>query len=104
MSYTLEIKTLEADQYYDQDTILLHACFQVLDNFIRGEITEREDLVNAWEEESRVDENERRLINLLHWWRVRRAVQQEVYDEHAMYLFETEKLIELMLSRKGMWT
>ena len=81
----LKIKTLPKT-WYDRDGVMLHACFQILIDFIDKEYKHS---IGPWEKSIH---NE--LMDLYHWWKNRTDDDDEVDD--AM-------LLRLMKVRKYLW-
>jgi len=93
----LKIDTLE-NEWRDKDTVMLHACFQLLTDFIKDELYNG---YNDWEADEDHRMAKREMEELGSWW--------ETYEEGTVpgkEQSETENrmLIRLINIRWAMWT
>lgn len=98
--------------FSDTDTVLLHAAFKLLCDFIEKEKPEEligSDLQYDGAEEQ--NDDLRRLRCLYYWWRYIRPKQQDSHllshtkNNHVInYEFDTDRLHELISLRENMWT
>lgn len=107
---TLKISTLEKDKYYDMDYIILHACFQILCDFVEqenpqgDEFKEVLELYEWWKEDrNKLVEEVDRLFKV----EVREGVQMgslwdEVDDE--LIRIDQMQLERLARVRSDLWT
>ena len=99
----LKIKTLPKG-WTDKDFVMLHACFQLLTNFLKKE---KPFKLIDWgqDKEHRVAMAE--LIFLNDWWKNRKRLEEslETYNNRnaAQNLEDTEMLIRLMKVRTFLW-
>lgn len=123
----LQIKTLPNKQetsWIDRDTILLHAAFQTLVDFVDKEKPYEMALFPscAWynkpvpDDEKQhvpVEESEKqiaewkRLFALYHWWkdvRLKKDLDEVFSDKQAYDDEDSEKLCELVRPREHLWT
>lgn len=104
----LTIKTVH--KLSDTDTVLIHAAFTLLCDFIEKEKPEEltgDDLQQDGAEEQ--NDNLLRLKCLYYWWKYIRPKQEDNspigYSGHGRsYDFDTERLHELVSLRVYMWT
>ncbi len=101
---TLNIKTLSG-AYCDKDIILLHACFQLLTDFVEGEeaFTNHVD----WEFNEAYKKAKDELEQLYHWWATRKTLDDlnGINDfEKSQYEEDNEMLIRLVKVRQFLWT
>lgn len=103
----LKIKSLSKG-WRDKDHLLLHACFQLLNDFIQKEMLPMDKYLD-WNgtEETRKARNEIEELNV--WWqewkktdRGHKTTSSE--EDHADYLKENEMLKRLIDVRMYMWT
>lgn len=118
----LRIKTLKRTEYVDRDTVLLHASFQVLVDYVEQElfsmnetdnIDDLEMIFESWEEELIQYNSEEQIhynketIFLYRWWKKYPIKKVKVWDitEDAIFpLEENQMLIRLINIRKSLWT
>lgn len=91
----LGIKTLpDENDWLDADTVMLHACFQILTNYI--EIEKGLEVISYEFHKDFVDE-----INALYdWWKERR---KKVHCKDGEHSIDDEYLIRLMKVRNKLW-
>lgn len=100
----LHIDTMDGDWCY-KDLVLLHACFQLLTDFVEKEnINETCDW--QWDENHRNAKNE--IDELYNWWKIRadlesRVIMDSIEDEQQ-YVKDNERLVRLINIRKYLWT
>lgn len=89
---TLKIESLpNARQWVDRDELMLHACFQILQDCV--ELEEVEKHVNYEAHKDFVDE----CRFLYEWWQTRKILSPTDEDE------DTKMLIRLMNIREMLW-
>jgi hypothetical protein len=90
---TLKIKSLAPKkEWIDKDAIMLHACFQLLEDYIEEE---KGDIQCCYEtHKDFVDE----LRSLYAWWQIRK---KDIYSEDNS---DDEMLLRLMKIRSFLWT
>lgn len=123
MARRLQIDSLEKsgkDVWHDRDTIMLHASFQLLKDFIEkeepqsislfaklaytGEEMPEEEKVHCQGEDYIASINEwKRLFSLYDWWNEHIGHESKITSEVELYKLEQEKLEELVKLRKLMW-
>ena len=78
--YKLEIATLNT-AWHDKDTVLLHACFQILVDFIEkekpGDWSHNVEHRKIWKE----------LQSLYTWWKEKRPSRRDIHWEKYMEIF-----------------
>jgi hypothetical protein len=74
----LKIHTLDRGQWYDRDTILLHAAFQILADFMEGE---RPGEIINWESDPLHSNAWRELTQLYRWWKEERPNRRNPLDD-----------------------
>lgn len=97
-SNILKIDSL-SDGWRDKDSVLLHACFQLLKDCI-----EKENLLSAhinWEADEKHRLARAELDQLYRWWQCYR--EPEIPDEVSLKL-ENEMLARLIAVRWALWT
>src|ERR1051326_2023089 len=99
----LKIETLD-EGWCDKDHVLLHACFQLLSDFV-----EKEMLVNHfpdWNADEATRDARKEIEALYHWWQERKQMEEpKSFDEdYALYIKENEMLKRLIAVRMYMWT
>ena len=77
----LKILTLNKGQWYDRDTILLHAAFQVLADFMEQE---RPAEIVDWEHDEVHHNAWRELTQLYRWWTEERPQRHDPLDDVAL--------------------
>ena len=95
----LEIRTL-GEGWCDKDHVLLHACFQLLTDFV-----EKEMLANAypdWNYDEEIKNARKEIEELYNWWQEYRD-KDESFD-YVHYLKENEMLKRLIDVRMYLWT
>jgi hypothetical protein len=96
MARKLEIKSLKKKGWYDADTVLLHASFQILKDCV-----EKEDLFNHSEHYAN-SAHGKMAKELYDWWEVRSKKNDTLND--IQYEEDTIQLVKLMTIRGGLWT
>ena len=76
----LKILTLNSGEWYDKDTILLHAAFQILVDFIEKE---RPDEICDWEYDELHRNAWSEISQLYKWWKEERASRHDPLDDVA---------------------
>ena len=94
----IRIKSLEPikNKWLDKDEIMLHACFQLLENYIEEEKGDTHCDYEAHKEF--VDE----LRCLYKWWLNRKEIKDCDWDKQEIE--DDEMLIRLMKIRRALWT
>ena len=73
----LKIPTLTS-QWCDMDEVLLHACFQVLVDFVEKELSQ--DIID-WDYDDQHREIRKEMQELYDWWKTRDKVRDEAHDK-----------------------
>jgi len=100
----LHIKTLDGD-WCDKDLVMLHACFQLLTDFVEDEM--KNDLTD-WQAEENTQNIKSEISNLYNWWKERsnpgnfESIDPAFSD--VQYIKDNEMLIRLIDIRKYLWT
>ncbi|CAH7391293.1 hypothetical protein VCHA53O466_50038 [Vibrio chagasii] len=123
MARRLQIDSLEKsgkDIWHDRDTIMLHAAFQLLKDFIEkeepqgislfaklaytGEEMPEEEKIHCQGDDylTHIDEW-KRLFALYQWWDGHVSLESQITNGVELYKLEQEKLEELVKLRKLMW-
>lgn len=98
MSRILKIETLPSVKeasWLDRDGVMLHACFQILTDFVEKEVVPNEFLMSFDTPEGKICKE------LYDWWIVRRDRPEQLDDESEI---DDEQLIKLMKIRTTLWT
>lgn len=95
----LKIESLPTKGYYDRDTLMLHANFQLL-----KDVVEKEDLLHNNGKGYATSKNGKIAKELYDWWIKRSKDVFENDETQDTYKFETKQLIRLMKIRGGLWT
>ena len=100
----LAIKTIDGD-WCDKDLVMLHACFQLLTDFVEEEISQ--DIVN-WEHNEEIKNARKEIDQLYNWWKERLKNEAEnIIDPiwtKGQYESDNEMLIRLIKIRQYLWT
>ncbi len=122
----LKIKSLN-DGWRDKDSVLLHACFQLLEDFVEDELprfphinwTVTENRMNIsmkgiqfnGEEQAPDDSRDikKEILELYDWWQVWKQEMpgdktNSFNEDHALYEKENEMLKKLIDLRMYLWT
>jgi len=99
----LHIETINAD-WCDKDIVMLHACFQLLTDFIEKEVSK--DVIDG-EYDENVKNARKEMDELYKWWKQHIAKEAEgklepIYKEEQ-YENDNEMLIRLIKIRRHMW-
>ena len=100
----LNINSLSGD-WCDNDTIMLHACFQLLIDCV-----ENEQLLTGhidWSVDESHANAKKEIEELYQWWNTRKkdSVQNQIDDfNEQQYLKDNAMLIRLINVRKYLWT
>ena len=99
----LHINTINAD-WCDKDIVMLHACFQLLTDFVEKEIAkDRTD----WEYDENNKSARKEIDELYSWWKQRitedEAGKVNPIGNEGQYETDNEMLIRLIKVRKYMW-
>ena len=87
----LKLHTLTKGQWYDRDTLLLHAAFQVLVDFIEQE---RPDEIVDWEHDELHRNAWNELSQLYRWWKEERPQRRDPMDDVASPPQEEYRFLE----------
>jgi hypothetical protein len=97
-SNNLKIDTLD-EGWRDKDSVMLHACFQLLKDCI-----EKENLFNGhtdWEADEKHKMAKKEIEELYNWWLS--YIELNIPDEES-YETETKMLVRLVTIRWALWT
>lgn len=97
-SNTLKIDTLDAN-WRDKDSVMLHACFQLLKDCV-----EKENLLNGyteWDADEKHRLAKKEIEELYDWWLS--YPEPDIPDEEC-YEIETQMLMRLVTIRWALWT
>jgi len=98
-SNILKIDTL-SDEWRDKDSVMLHACFQLLKDFV-----EKEDIhhrKNNWNADEKHIAAKSEIDELYNWW-IKYSESDNVSDNEK-YIVENTMLVRLINVRWVMWT
>lgn len=93
----LKINTL-GEGWTDKDNILLHACFQLLTDFVEQEMLVYD--FPDWNEDEEMKEARKEIEDLYQWWQKWKNKDWLETDDSV----ENENLKRLINIRKHMWT
>lgn len=96
-SNILKIDTLD-ENWRDKDSIMLHACFQLLKDCV-----EKENLLDGhtdWDTDEKHSLAKKEIEELYNWWLS--YTESDVPDDEA-YKIETKMLIRLVKARWALW-
>ncbi len=94
----LKIETLD-ENWRDKDSVMLHACFQLLKDCV-----EQENLLNGstdWEVDEKFRMAKQEIEKLYHWWL---SYSEPDLPDIERYELENEMLIRLVKVRWALWT
>lgn len=96
-SNTLHIESLSND-WRDKDSVMLHACFQLLKDCI-----EKEDLLSTtdWSVDEKHQHTHKEIEELYSWWK---SYEEDTIPNDESFQVETQMLIRLMKIRWALWT
>ena len=99
----LKIKTLKKG-WTDKDFVMLHACFQLLTDFLKKE---KPFKCSSWEQDEEHRNAKAELIFLNNWWKKRKKLKEDslIYNNRnaSQNLEDTEMLMRLMNVRTFLW-
>lgn len=95
----LKIESLP-DSWRDKDVIILHACFQLLKDFVQQEREMIEIL--DWESDEETKTAKLEIDFLYNWW-LKRVDKENDLDE-KQYEEDNQMLMKLIKIRKYLWT
>ncbi len=102
-SNVLKIKTLPKG-WTDKNFVMLHACFQLLTNFIKKE---KPFNCPSWKQSEEMQAAKTELIFLNNWWKKRKKLDtnfQTLNDRNApQNLEDSQMLMRLMKVRPFLW-
>jgi hypothetical protein len=100
---------INLSEHTDRDIILLHACFQILEDFVNLETGHfYEDVYALYvkdfgEDSARLEEKEWDELRILYiWWQTRKSSDYDVFDDKE-YLIDSEMLKRLIDIRYLLW-
>ena len=99
-SDTLKIDSLD-DEWRDKDTIMLHACFQLLKDCV-----EKENLLNShidWSADKKHAEARNEIELLYKWWLQRLLKEEQCGVSKEEYSYDDEMLHRLIKVRWALW-
>jgi hypothetical protein len=100
-SDTLKIESLD-DGWRDKDTVMLHACFQLLKDCV-----EKENLLDGhtdWNADKKHRDVRDELEKLYQWWIQRMVKEDQCGMSEEEYTFDEEMLHRLIKVRWALWT
>ena len=89
----------------DKDIVMLHACFQLLTDYVEDEKLFTGDI--DWNHDEEHKKAKEELEVLYNWWIERKGMDldDKIYDlEEEQYEEDNEMLIRLIKVRKYLWT
>jgi hypothetical protein len=99
----LKIKTL-SEGWIDPDLLMLHACFQVLTDFLEKENPFR---LISWDNDEEHIQAKNEIIILHEWWQKRKILEEDLPTLNNRFapqnIEDTEMLIRLMKVRTFLW-
>lgn len=96
----LKIESLD-EEWHDKDEVILHACFQLLKDFV-----EKEDLsITDWDAETDSAAAKNEIDFLYQWWirKLNADAKTGIIDKEE-YAEEDEMLLRLIKIRRYLWT
>jgi len=97
-SNILKIDTLD-ENWQDKDSVMLHACFQLLKDCVEKEKLLDED--TDWEADEKYRNTKVEIKELYNWWLS--YIESDIFDD-GNYEKETMMLIRLITIRWALWT
>ena len=97
-SNKLIIDTL-TEEWHDKDSVMLHACFQLLKDFVEKEDVQH--MKNNWNADEKHNTAKKEIDELYNWWAS--YAESSVPDEDS-YDLENSMLIRLIKVRWALWT
>lgn len=94
----LKIRSL-GDDWVDKDVVLLHACFQLLTDYVENEET---SVPTDWEQSAEFQKAKAEIDFLYEWWRTRPEDLDEL--DRRQFEIDSEMLIRLVRIRGYLWT
>lgn len=98
-SNVLKINTLN-DGWYDKDGIILHACFQILTDFVEIELP---NTWIDWQQNEKYRFAKQEIDFLYHWWQQYQSFKQDTANWEDNQL-ENQMLKRLIDIRWALWT
>lgn len=99
----LKIKTLSKG-WIDPDLLILHACFQILADFLEKENPFR---LISWDHDEEHKEAKNEIVLLYDWWQKRKLLVEDIPTLNNRFasqnLEDTDMLIRLMKVRTFLW-
>ncbi len=95
----LKIESL-SNGWCDKDIVILHACFQLLKNFVEKE----KDIIEQidWEHTKEKRKAKKEIDFLYNWWLERLNVEDDL--DEKQYLEDNQMLKRLIKIREHLWT
>jgi len=93
----LKIETLDKN-WRDADSLMLHACFQILVDFVEKE--EAFECHVDWDNDQKHILAKKEILELYKWWKT----HEETDYPYESYLEENKMLIRLIEIRWALWT
>ncbi|AZZ92239.1 hypothetical protein EUZ85_16510 [Hahella sp. KA22] len=97
-SNRLEIDTLD-NEWRDKDSVMLHACFQILKDCVNKE--RLLDGYTDWESDEKHRNAKAEIEFLYHWWISYSKPAEADFDNYEL---ENEMLVRLINVRWALWT
>ncbi len=99
----LNIDTINAD-WCDKDIVMLHACFQLLTDFVEKE--DINDLQTNWNQDDLHKHVKKEIDELYSWWKIRVTNDsvEPITLNKVQYEEDNEMLIRLIKIRGFLWT
>lgn len=101
----LKIKSLKNWTWADKDTVILHACFQLLTDFVEKENID--NVPHSWTNDEKSKNARKEIDTLYKWWKsylskIRKGEIDSI-KENEIYKLENEMLIRLISIRHYLW-
>jgi hypothetical protein len=93
----IELTGLNAD-WEEIDTMMLYACFSLLERFVQEEMH-----LTDWEVSARQQQIKQEIDDLSTWWNQRKLAHQDLEDEEQQQE-DTEMLLRLIQIRTYLWS
>lgn len=105
-SNVLNIHTLD-NEWRDKDSVLLHACFQLLVNFIHEEtnfVDKNAESWTDWDSDEKLKFAKQEMLFLYDWWQKYNSEEVRSLADWENNQLENEMLKRLIDVRWAMWT
>jgi len=100
----LQINTINAD-WCDKDIVMLHACFQLLTDFVEKEISQG---IVDWEQDENTQKARIEINDLYVWWKQRANKEAtgmlDPIWKKGQYENDNDMLVRLIKIRQYLWT